>query len=244
MIQENINNLVSLWQTAGEAVDSYFENDDFNYAIVKNSEWPNRLWFDHDVNNSSLQSAKEFINNNSTKLTVPYWDIYNSQSDKLFQSLGLQIKFQQIGMSMKLKKKFEYQERLYIKLVIDEKDAQSWEDIYPDAFGYKISKEILLHTQGKIKFYLAFLNDQPVGTAIVYNTGNVAGIHGVGVVPSARRQGFAEEIMKYVINESVNTGMTYSTLQASDMGKGIYLRLGYSEDFVIKNYISSDQINN
>jgi hypothetical protein len=31
--------------------------------------------------------------------------------------------------------------------------------------------------------------------------------------------------------------MKYSTLQASDMGKGIYLRLGYNEDFVIKNFI-------
>jgi len=237
MIQENINNLISLWLIAGLAMDSYSENEHFNYAIVENSEWPNRLWFDHDVNNSSLQSAKEFIDNNTTKLTLPYWDIYKSSSERLFKSLGFNIKFKQVGMSMKLKNKFEFKKRLTIELVTDKNEAELWESIYPNAFGYKISKEIILLTQEKIKFYLAKLNDEPVGTAILYNTGNVAGIHGVGVVPSARRKGFAEEIMKHVINDSINSGMKYSTLQASDMGKGIYLRLGYTDDFVIKNYV-------
>ncbi|MBZ0181600.1 MAG: GNAT family N-acetyltransferase [Melioribacteraceae bacterium] len=237
MIQENINNLISLWQVAGNSVNSYFENENFNYAVIENSDWPNRIWFDHDVDNKSLNAAKEFLSKQSKNLTVPYWDIYDSYSDELFESYGFKIKFKQIGMSMKLKNKFDFKKRLTIELVSNEKEAQLWENIYPEAFGYRISKEILLNTQNKIDYYLASINDEPIGTAIVYNTGNVSGIHGVGVIPSARRQGFAEEIMKHVLNESINVGMKFSTLQASDMGKGIYLRLGYSEDFTIKNFI-------
>jgi hypothetical protein len=237
MIQENINNLISLWQVAGHSVNSYFENENFNYAVVKNSEWPNRLWFDHDIDQSSLNAAKKFLSKQSKNLTVPYWDIYNSNSDELFESTGFKIKFKQIGMSMKLKNKFNFKKRLTIKLVSNKNEAQAWEDIYPGAFGYKISIDILLNTQDKIEYYLASLNNEPVGTAIVYNTGNVSGIHGVGVIPTARRKGYAEEIMKHVLNDSIDSGMKFSTLQASDMGKGIYLRLGYNEDFVIKNFI-------
>ncbi|MBU2493153.1 MAG: GNAT family N-acetyltransferase [Bacteroidetes bacterium] len=237
MTQENINNLISLWQVAGLSMDSYFETDEFNYSRVENSEWPNRLWFDHDVNSNALKSAVEFLKNNSTQITVPYWDIYNSNTDGLFNSQGFDIKFKQVGMSMKLKNKFDFERRLTFELVTDKVKAQTWEEIYPDAFGYKISKEILLRTKDKINYYLASINDKPIGTAIVYNTGNVSGIHGVGVIPSARRQGFADEIMKHVLNESITAGMKFSTLQASDMGKGIYLRLGYSEDFIIKNFI-------
>ena len=237
MIQENINNLISLWQVAGLSMNSYFENENFNYAVVENSEWPNRLWFDHDVDNKSLNAAKEFLSRQSKNLTVPYWDIYDFNSYELFESTGFKIKFKQIGMSMTLKNKFDFKKRLTIELISDEKEAQAWENIYPDAFGYKISKEILLNTQDKIEYYLASLNSEPVGTAIVYNTGNVSGIHGVGVIPSARRKGYAEEIMKHVLNESINAGMKFSTLQASDMGKGIYLRLGYSEDFIINNFV-------
>jgi len=237
MIQENINNLISLWQVAGLSMGSYSENDRFNYVINENSEWPNRLWFDHDVDKVSLQSAKQFLSNNSFRPTIPYWDVYNSNSDKLFESYNFIIKSKQVGMSMRLKNKFNFKKRLTIELVSDKKEAQLWENIYPDAFGYKISKEILLNTQDQIDYYLASINDEPIGTAIVYNTGNVSGIHGVGVIPSARRKGFADEIMKHVLNESINAGMKFSTLQASDMGKGIYLRLGYLEDFTIKNYL-------
>ena len=74
----------------------------------------------------------------------------------------------------------------------------------------------------------------------MYFTGKIAGIHGVGVIPSYRRKGFAEEIMKVLLNDALEYGADYSTLQASNMGKGIYERLGYSEDFLISNYIMAD----
>ena len=241
MIQENINNLISLWQVAGLSMKSYTETESFNFVFVKNSEWPNKLWFDHNIDYDSLKMAKDFLLSKHLNLSIPYWDIYNTDSKGFFEKLGFSLKSQQVGMSIKLKSKFEFQKRLVINLVTEEKDAQTWEEIYPDSFGYKISKDIVMRTQGKIKFYLAMLDSIPVGTAIVYNTGNVTGIHGVGVIPSARRKGYADEIMKHVINDSIDAGMKYSTLQASDMGKGIYLRLGYSEDFVIRNYILGSQ---
>lgn len=242
MKQENINNLISLWKTAGQGLNSYYENPQFNYSIVRNSEWPNRIWINDALDYETLKSISKFVAGRNENLTIPYWDMENSNSDELFNEFGFKVKFNQIGMSMKLENKFIFNERLSIKRIMYEEDAQIWEDIYPLSFGYKISKEILLATKDKIQYYLAFLNNEPIGTAIIYNTNNIAGIHGVGVIPTARRMGYAEEIMKSLLNNLIDLGAEYSTLQASDMGKGIYLKLGYKEDFSISNYILSNPL--
>lgn len=237
MTNKNIDNLTSLWKTVGKSVGSYFEEPEFNYCIVNDSEWPNRIWFKNKVNIKILEAAVRFMSQKSIGLTIPYWDINNDDFNGLFERLNLELKFMQVGMSMKLDKKFDFNERLLIKQITSSEDINEWVDIYPQAFGYKISKEVLISSDGNTKYYLAFLDRKPIGTAIVHYTKNIAGVHGVGVIPSARRKGFAEEIMKYVINESIDNEMEYSTLQASEMGKGIYLRLGYLEDFTINNYV-------
>jgi predicted acetyltransferase len=72
---------------------------------------------------------------------------------------------------------------------------------------------------------------------MLFQTGNYIGIHGVGVIPEMRRKGFAEEIMKFALNISIDLKAEYALLQASAMGKDIYTRLGFEDLFVIKNYI-------
>ncbi len=57
-----------------------------------------------------------------------------------------------------------------------------------------------------------------------------------------RKRGFAEQIMKRLTNMAVENGSEYVTLQASDMGKNIYLQLGFEEQFVIKNYFLQPEV--
>ncbi len=51
-----------------------------------------------------------------------------------------------------------------------------------------------------------------------------------------RRKGYAEQIMKLLINIATEEGVDYMTLQASDMSKNLYLKLGFEEQFTIKNF--------
>ncbi len=62
------------------------------------------------------------------------------------------------------------------------------------------------------------------------------GVHSVGIPPEMRRKGYAKQIMKLLINSAVDNACDYMTLQASDMGKNLYLNLGFKEQFTIKNY--------
>lgn len=236
LIEDNINNLTGLWKTVGIPFDSYHINDTFEYCKIENSGWPNKLWFRQDTTENDAEKAIKTIKYNSG-LALQYFDIFETNSYEILENKGLFKKTEQIAMALKLDQKFEQQNNLGFKRVLNPEDAKIWTDIYPDAFGYVISKEILIQNNKKVQFYLFSFENQPVGTCMLFQTGNDIGIHGVGVIPQMRRKGFAEEIMKFALNLAIDANLEYAHLQASAMGKDIYSRLGFEDLFLIKNYI-------
>lgn len=236
LIEDNINNLTGLWKTVGIPFDSYHNNNTVEYCKIENSGWPNKLWFRQDTTENDAEKAIKTIKYNSG-LVLPYFDIFETNSYEILENKGLFKKTEQIAMALKLDQKFEQQNNLGFKRVLNPEDAKIWTDIYPDAFGYVISKEILIQNNKKVQFYLFSFENQPVGTCMLFQTGNHIGIHGVGVIPQMRRKGFAEEIMKFALNLAIDVNLGYAHLQASAMGKDIYSRLGFEDLFLIKNYI-------
>ena len=237
IIQANIHNLISLWQRAAAPLKGCFETNEFSFCYIEHSDWPNRLWFEQEIAENSVEAAKNHICSTSQNLLIPYWDIYNSTSHEILEAAGFNAKSVQIGMSLKLNKQYKKDFVLSFERVFNVNEANRWTEVYPTAFGYRISQEILLKSFDEIEFYLASHRGQPVGTAIIYQTGDVVGVHGVGIIPEMRRQGFAEEMMEFILDRSVSLKASYVTLQASIMGKGLYDKLGFREDFTIKNYV-------
>lgn len=236
LIEENINNLTQLWKTAGTPFLSYHKNDTFEYCKIENSGWPNKLWLRKDITKNDLPDIKKVMQTHSG-LVLPYWDIYKTKSCEILDAYGFTVKTEQVAMTLKLDQKFTLQNNLSFKRVSNEQDAKLWSDLYPNAFGYVISKEILIHNHNDVQFYLVSLEEKPIGTFMLFKTQNNIGIHGVGVIPGMRRKGFAEEIMKFALNIAIDLKTDYALLQASAMGKDIYTKLGFEDLFVIKNYV-------
>jgi ribosomal protein S18 acetylase RimI-like enzyme len=235
-IHANIENLTALWKQASLPFDGCVEKDEFSYCEVQHSEWPNRLWFNEDITEELVAAAAKSIAGKSTIFTLPYWDIYNSNSFEILNTLGFEKRTEQIGMSLKLDKPFQQTIHLEHKRVTDTVAAKLWSDLFKQAFGYYIHEEILNRTFRVIEYYIAYSESQPIGTAILYNTGNISGIHAVGVIPEMRRKGFADDMMAFILNRAIASHAAYATLQASAMGKGLYLKLGFKEEFIIRNY--------
>ncbi|AYN04211.1 GNAT family N-acetyltransferase [Flavobacterium sp. 140616W15] len=240
LIADNINNLTRLWKTVGTPFQSNHKNDTFEYCKIENSGWPNKLWFSQDVNQHSAEKAIETLQANPN-LVIPYWDIYGTSSNEILEAKGLVKKTEQVAMALRLDKPFELQNTLEFKRIWNDEDAKIWSDLYPNAFGYIISKEILVHNYHEVQFHLVTYQNQPIGTFMLFQTENNIGIHGVGVIPEMRRKGFAEEIMKYALNLAIDLNAEYALLQASVMGKGIYTKLGFEDLFIIKNYILKNE---
>ncbi|AXB58311.1 GNAT family N-acetyltransferase [Flavobacterium fluviale] len=235
LIKDNIDNLTALWRTVATPLLSYHKYDPFEFCQIKNSGWPNRLWFREDIKEENLPQILEIMEKNPG-LIIPYWDIFGSNSNEIFENNGFKIRIQLMAMALKLDQKFKLPNNLNFKRVLNEEDAKTWSDIYPLSFSYVISKETLVHNYENVKFYLVHFEERPIGTLTLFQTGNVMGIHGVGVIPDMRKKGFAEEIMKFAINEAIDAGCEYAQLQASALGKGIYTRLGFEDLFLITNY--------
>ena len=236
LIEYNINNLTGLWKTAGIPFQSCHKNGAFEYCKIENSGWPNKLWFRQDMTENDAEKAIEVMESNSG-LVLPYFNIFGTNSYEILENKGLVKKTEQVAMALKLDQKFKQQNNLSFKRVLNDEDAKTWTDIYPDAFGYVISKETLIQNNDNIQFYLFSFENQPVGTCMLFQTENNIGIHGVGVIPQMRRKGFAEEIMKFALNLAIDSNLEYALLQASAMGKDIYTRLGFDDLFVIRNYV-------
>lgn len=239
-INSNIENLTSLWKTVSQPFGSYHSEANFNYSLIENSEWPNRLWFDRDVDEKSISLAKEKVVESAVKMTIPYWDIYGTNSYEFLEEMGFKIKFEQIGMSKKIEHLYTGLNGVNLKKVSTSKEAELWSLLFSKSFGYLINPMLLNEFQEGTNYYIAYHQNEAVGTGILHTTKNVSGIHSVGIIPEQRRKGYAEQIMKLLINKSIEIDSEYVTLQSSNMGKGLYLKLGFEEQFTIKNYILSN----
>ncbi|MFY0602190.1 MAG: GNAT family N-acetyltransferase [Cyclobacteriaceae bacterium] len=236
-IARNICNLTSLWQTVGEKHGSFSSLPSIEYSIVKNSQWPNRLWFRQKVSDELIHQAKHQLETISTKLIIPIWDLGNLKLDTILNKVNFQLLFQQIGMSFEPREIIETSDILHLKKVSNATEADLWSDAFRKSFGYEINSNILLRTQDSINYIIVYKENDAVGTVITFETNRTLGIHAMGVIPQYRKQGIANEIMANVINSAIEQNIGLLTLQASDMGKDLYLRLGFEEQFVVKNYV-------
>lgn len=236
LIEANIENLTSLWKVASTPFDSYFQTLNFEYCEIKNSDWPNKLWFNQDIDQDIITSAKAILQSKPTNFTIPYWNIYKHNSSDLLEKNGFKIQFEQKGMSLKLRAPFRIKCDLNIRLVSNASEAKHWSELFTQSFEYKISSETIVKSFKNINYYIVYRQNQAVGTAISHKTNNIIGVHSVGILPKMRRKGFAEQIMKLLINLAIQDNIDYMTIQASNMGEKMYLKLGFEVLFVIKNY--------
>ncbi len=91
----------------------------------------------------------------------------------------------------------------------------------------------------KIITYIAYLDGQPVSTAMAIMTELVAGIYWVSTTPQARNQGLGGICTSLASNAGLQRGARVASLQASPMGESVYRRIGYRSIERMKCYLVS-----
>jgi hypothetical protein len=79
--------------------------------------------------------------------------------------------------------------------------------------------------------------EQPLATAMVYESDGVASLQWVGTVPAARGTGLGALITVMVTNLAFDHGASSCSLQASPMGASVYHRLGYETMYHYEEYV-------
>lgn len=239
LTEVNFNNLTDYWASTSKRYEMYFAGENFSYCINPEALWPNRAWLHQPLTSALLQEVKNKIQGLPQPMVVPYVHQINDKADEVFAAHGFRVLFEQVGMSLKLGDTYQPTvNNVHLQPVTQLQEATLWSDLFEQAFGYHIPPKFINNAPAGAQFFVVYSQtSEPIGTAMLYRTQNIAGIHMIGVTPNMRRQGYADAIMHEILRLATTQQLTYATLQASAMGKGLYLKLGFEEDFVMKNYV-------
>lgn len=106
----------------------------------------------------------------------------------------------------------------------------------PEVFaGYRNHAGLLAEN---VVAFLALLDGEPVSIAMTIVSHGVAGIYWVGSLDQARGKGLGRAVTVAATNAGFELGAETASLQASPMGKPIYLKLGYERAFDYQLMIS------
>jgi GNAT superfamily N-acetyltransferase len=88
----------------------------------------------------------------------------------------------------------------------------------------------------ELRFYQSRVDGQPACVLGTIDHDGDLGFYFVATDPDHRGRGLASRLISVAIVEGRERGLETSSLQGSPMGRTLYLRLGYSEDFGLRMY--------
>jgi GNAT superfamily N-acetyltransferase len=75
--------------------------------------------------------------------------------------------------------------------------------------------------------YVGYADGNPVVSGLGWRSGRTTGVYSIATIPSARRRGYAAAMTARVVADGALAGCDVAALQASEMGRPIYERLGF-----------------
>ena len=117
--------------------------------------------------------------------------------------------------------------------VTDEKTAADFCDVITDVYDKTQDRELWLKSfKNELKLdncfmYVGYVDDEPAG-AVEFSEGLEAVYICWGAVKEAfRNRGLYKSLLVYAINYEIDRGIHKIVLNASEMGKEIYLKMGF-----------------
>jgi ribosomal protein S18 acetylase RimI-like enzyme len=91
-----------------------------------------------------------------------------------------------------------------------------------------------------VELYVGYLGARPACTSALVVTGDVAGIYWVATLERFRGRGLGEAITWEAVRGGMRRGCELASLQASEMGRGVYARMGFELVMEYLNFESPD----
>jgi GNAT superfamily N-acetyltransferase len=105
----------------------------------------------------------------------------------------------------------------------------------PVQFGEAFLTDDLLRSPNSALF-VGYVGSEPVATSILLATGKVAGIYWVATIEGFRRRGYAEALTWAALEAGLERGCRLGSLQASEMGRPVYERMGFEQTASYTNF--------
>lgn len=93
-----------------------------------------------------------------------------------------------------------------------------------------------LRQQPTLYAYLARRQERPLGTVLVFDCTQATCLRALDVLPEARRQGVGAWLCWHALREARQRGHQLAVTDATDMGHGVYQRVGFRDCCTIFEY--------
>ena len=255
--EANLSNLTKLWHKYGsQPVDAAKCP-----LLLANTGWPHRCWIDSTARSDGYSGQlhgsvndNRWIENIPESAIFPLWATLRANNNIASSKFEPQIieqsllekhwhcTFEQTAMYLTLpgatKQVTQTRPGFRVKSVVTFEDIQMWADIGSEAFGYQIDLSVIqrLVDDEHIQLLIGWENGQAIACGLLYKTGDIIGVHQVGVKQAFQGKGFAKCFMLDLIAACALWQGKYVVLQASQAGKPLYEKLGFKSQFLIKNF--------
>ena len=92
---------------------------------------------------------------------------------------------------------------------------------------YALIEAALLDPASPQRYYVGYLDDQPVAVSEMTVAGGLVGLYNIATIASSRRRGFGTALTLHPLLEARNEGFRTGVLQAAEAGVGMYRRIGF-----------------
>jgi ribosomal protein S18 acetylase RimI-like enzyme len=93
---------------------------------------------------------------------------------------------------------------------------------------YARAADVLLAPASPLRFYVGYLDGEPVAASELTVAGSVAGLYNISTLAAVRGRGFGTAITAAPLRDAVAEGISTAILQAAPAGVSIYRRIGFT----------------
>ena len=109
----------------------------------------------------------------------------------------------------------------------------------PDAVADTVMHDGLLE-RADCAMYVGYSDGGPVTTGLAIRTGRTIGVYNIATIEAARRRGLGSLMTARITADGRANGADVAILQASEMGRSVYERLGYRTVVEYDSYVEPE----
>jgi ribosomal protein S18 acetylase RimI-like enzyme len=136
---------------------------------------------------------------------------------------------------------------LDVQIIRDDAGLRVWANVFVNGYGLPPAWETSIYESWRhfgydfpVRNYLGYLHGKPVSTSCLIFGGGAAGIYNVGTLPEARGRGLGAALTARPLLDARAMDYRIGTLQSSEMGFGVYQKLGFRHLCQIEYYFHAN----
>jgi ribosomal protein S18 acetylase RimI-like enzyme len=227
----------------GEVADTpevFIANSNVPWSMLNAAFLPRPVETEAELERSVAAAARRFASNTAGWMYVACDDWLapglREKAPALFAAHGLKRALNTMGMvAARLQPPTRPLPSIEVRQAIGEEALCYIADI--NALAYSAPLEVARASvaipavfQGDCRGYVGYVQGKAISVAAVLRVDGIAYVAYVATLAEYRRQGYAEAVMRHGLEEArQNWGLERTVLHATEVGRPVYLRMGYQD---------------